>query len=875
MEDEQTADQVFGVALISTTCTYHSLLDLSESGQTESYRFWQSVFGPCLHGRLYFFSVQEAWSFANKPALPILNWSGVRTFFMKLPEGGVTLLIENAHRQAVDLPAWFRDAAEAPCLCVRLPAAFAHKVTSGRWSSFALPEPALEQLFHGGERQRSRLMGWSHCPFDAQHFVQPPYPEPDDNGLSMSTDTAAFVAKTIRQCAASLNNADPEVAELLQACHMSAAVLQRCQDELDEANVHEGVLAIRGRVAATSARLAYDALFLVKCMLLVYHLRDAASLRKVLQRSIEIVIPKTFAGVILETLQPGKLQIPSPTKISRSRLTLDAAFMLCQREKHNSPERDCIRYMVADSSVQGHHDFLLVRCTTLDLAKSGDMYTAAREVFSIWQCMLEEGILADEDYVLETCFQEQDRQAVIRSGLEEHLFPSAVIGSGHASLFHKYHALMHTCLLETGSAVSLARFTDSIFSFTTEQGTEYGFPQTPPVSVDSLFPWLPVPPQVLDEHDWAPGPDEAALHRAACVDLSQSVGIAGLLHIVHNSCKDFTAGMQHFDTVVQQLQHVSKLLRKKDTRERLLESCFNDATGRLLRGTIRKFHAKLHVGRWGSLAECVRQMVQVETVLRWGWNLESYGRQQRQDSGSDGVDLALVNGAVTSPFFWSYVHMLKTLTDTIHAALTWAESCPCHSHLNLEQLTKRVRQQVQKCPLRGCRAPELSNGDFQRHLRTVADTGMAHFLTTLPRDIDAVERGSLIRDFQHGKAHLFFILSLRLQHWRVPPWSVFGCADLREEVSKTFLRRTLELRSEEPLVCKVQTGDLAAQARQYIESEDASLQNLPILRSFLGQLLFCPIAERRVEGDHAQAGCAEFHICSNTRPDLAFSHCHS
>ena len=79
-----------------------------------------------------------------------------------------------------------------------------------------------------------------------------------------------------------------------------------------------------------------------------------------------------------------------------------------------------------------------------------------------------------------------------------------------------------------------------------------------------------------------------------------------MLHIIHNSTLDFGRSMERFDGVIAELTQVSKMLRPRDRRESLLESCFSDATGRLVQGVLRHFTAKFHKGRWGTLADVVR-----------------------------------------------------------------------------------------------------------------------------------------------------------------------------------------------------------------------------------------------------------------------------
>ena len=841
------ADRVFGIAQASTEFVYHSLSMLDDPGMAEQYSFWQSIFGPEQHGRLYYFSVADRSGFLQRPEIPIGNFLRLKSFFVTLEEQACGNLISRLRDEGCEQP-WPAD--PPPTLCVRVPVAFAQKIFEGEWSHFALPEPALEQLFHGAERQRSRLMGWSHCPFSAINFAQPPFP-PAGTAEPFTHATASFVADTVRMCYARLTSAGVQDADLLQCCHYAAHYLQSFQDELDPANAQASALAIRGRLSSTSSRLPYNALFLVKCLILCFHLRDASTLRRVLERAVDIIVPTGFAEAVLQPLKGGELKVPSASKISRARLTVDVGFMLSRQEANKSTMRNSVQYVMADSSVQGHHDFELIRSTRLDLSMASDMFLAALELVKVWANQVE-GHVANQGYDLSS--HERRLYDVICPGLSTHLFPSVVIGCGHASLYHKFHSLMHAFWLETGDAVSLADFAKSVFSFTTDQGTEASFSKVPVVKVSTLFPWVPVPGpfEVIEEHAWAPPPDAAALHHAAQIDLSASVGIPGMLHIVHNSSRDLARGMPNFDPVVSQIQHVSRLLRRHGSRERLLQTCYNDPAGRVLQASIRKFHAKVNVGRWGSLAECVKQLLELEPILRWGWDMSKYGQARHDAAEGIGVDIRVVDGAITCANFWGYLRMLSSLTRMVQAALTWSESCICHGQLDFRELPPDVRQQWARCPLRGCRAPELAAGEFMTVLRQVSSSSLAHFMTTLPRDIDAAARASLLDEYQRGKSHLLFVLSMRLQHWRVAPWSIFGCAHLNTRTSKDFVRRSLGLASQHPLVLEFQTGELAEQANHYL-AEGSNLKELPLLSQFFSKLLFCPIAERPVEGDHAQA----------------------
>ena len=849
--------KMFGAVQLEADFAYDALQILSADGMEEQYRFWQSVFGSNLHGKLYYFSVRNAIALRSRPEIPVSNFLRLKTFFINLDVGAPERLAPELHLDGEELPDWF-DASSL--LCLRVPSAFADRVIKGQWAHIAVPDPALNSLFHAETRQRSRVFGWSHCPPCLSSGFQRPVFEAEDLNEPFTADSAYTVLRTIQDAAAQiaqLQPGTPQQAALLESCQRAAQLMRAFQDELDPVNLQQGMLEVRGRV--TSGKLPYKAHFLIKCMLISYHLRDASDLRKVLKHAIEAVMPKRFAEPLIQQFSdPSKVRVPSATKQSRVRLSLDAAFMLHRRQVHKASMDDCVRYIMADSSVQGHHDFELIRCVTLCVSQSDEMFRCAQELHSLWRT---DG-LAEAD-ALEADIQaavakERDLFSSISKGLLTHLFPSVVIGSGHASLYHKTHALAHAVWLETGDCLSMEAFFKTVLCFCTDQGVEASFSRVPLLAVRTLLPWAPLPENRQDEHDWAPAPDLAALHAAATIDMSGSVGVPGMLHIIHNSTVDFGHSMPRFSEVVNQLQHLCKFLRKRDTKQRLLESCFQDPVGRHLQAELKAFSAKLHTGRWGSIAECVRQVLEVETSLRFGWDLARYGNARpRQEGGSEhGVDLTIVDTAITSSFFWGYVHMLQSLTHIVQSALGWCESCVCHGSLPVNDRTKKLQQQWRACPLRACRAPELAAGGFMQLLRRLSSTSAGHLLASLPRDLHPPDRAALLSEFERGRSHLLFVLGLRLEHWRHPPWSVFGCGHIDPQISKDFLRRHLAIESSHSLIQELQEQQLAAQAQAYIDGDgqgDSSLARLPRLTRFMAKLLFCPVAERLVEGDHAQA----------------------
>ncbi|CAE7354391.1 unnamed protein product [Symbiodinium sp. CCMP2592] len=316
--------------------------------------------------------------------------------------------------------------------------------------------------------------------------------------------------------------------------------------------------------------------------------------------------------------------------------------------------------------------------------------------------------------------------------------------------------------------------------------------------------------------------------------------------------------MTTFDSVVKKMAHLSKFLARKDPKDRLLKSCFSGPiTQHLQQKEIKAFQVKLNTSRRGSIAVCVSELLKVEAALRYAWDSEKYGSSRPGDAAAQhgsSVDLSIVNDAISDPDFWGNLHMLESLARVIQGCLTWIEGCPCHWELwDIKDLEfpKDVQAVWRACPVRGCRAPEIAEGALKRLLLDLSNKRASELLTTLPRELSPESRALLLQEFERARSHLVFIVNLRLDHLRKPPWCVFGCAHPSANVRKRFLRTCLQIPADTPLVAELQERSMREQVLQFLDDE-ADLDALPLLAKFLGRLYFCPVAERAVEGDHAQ-----------------------
>jgi hypothetical protein len=136
--------------------------------------------------------------------------------------------------------------------------------------------------------------------------------------------------------------------------------------------------------------------------------------------------------------------------------------------------------------------------------------------------------------------------------------------------------------------------------------------------------------------------------------------VPGLHHMIDNATKGLEAVQENYKDCVTKAQAVCKLVHRRDTREKLLARCFNCNIGRQFHSAIKDFKGKIHTGRWGTVAFSVLELLNIERVLRWGWDKEKYRQgENHKDDDEDPEGAAVlvqtVDDAVSSPFFWAWL----------------------------------------------------------------------------------------------------------------------------------------------------------------------------------------------------------------------------
>ena len=120
----------------------------------------------------------------------------------------------------------------------------------------------------------------------------------------------------------------------------------------------------------------------------------------------------------------------------------------------------------------------------------------------------------------------------------------------------------------------------------------------------------------------------------------------------------------------------------------------------------------IHKGRWGTIMFSVPELLKVEKVLRWAWDKDAFMGRAGADGANDDEDTNLAaeaDKAISSPFWWGWLHMLEHVCKVVRRAISWIEGCSCHSELlhgDVSDFPPELVRQWRSFPMRG--PPRLS-----------------------------------------------------------------------------------------------------------------------------------------------------------------------
>lgn len=601
---------------------------------------------------------------------------------------------------------------------------------------------------------------------------------------------------------------------------------------------------------------------LLQTMLLSGMLRQNDRMKFAIETSLRVAVHEDTLRNYYLTMLRETQTVPGRSTLFRHRLTIHTAFCRFQAlelSRMLDTAGGVVRWGTVDTSPQGGHDWVMFGFSTMLSSVAFDSYTSANRLMMLGPRLADLSDAEAQEHA--TLVELLTSRLQIVQGV-----PTAV-GSGRASMSAKLHCLAHACRLTACSWREVAALLSSTWSFTCDLGTEAAI-GTMEADLQSLFgEWVRVADGGGDGAA-APPPAGPDTYKAS---LRGSIVIAGVLHILHNCTKDLGSCLTWWTTFTELLTHLTRLLSRPWSKQRLLATCFAEYPQRAYIGDIQAFNAQVYEARWGQTLHAISELVPLKAVLRSAWNLRrfTFGNVDGvdRDRGDDqSVRLSLADQAIRSDQFWAYLDMIDLVGHVINEAALWAESCPCHPRSpDFRTRFRRVhafRDSTGQCacPMRTRRAPEMADGAMVAMVRQLCTMARPQLLL-YPSVAALGEEGKrlVLAEFGRARRHLIMVFVLKFSHWRQLPWLLFGIAHHDAAVAKRCAARACLLFASSPqevqrhpvvsLLCR--PGSVGHEQLRRFSRGDAGLRELPVVASAVGKLKFAPIAERWVEGLHA------------------------
>ena len=419
-------------------------------------------------------------------------------------------------------------------------------------------------------------------------------------------------------------------------------------------------------------------------------------------------------------------------------------------------------------------------------------------------------------------------------------------------------AVAHAVFLEAGtSPQALSEYMESIRVGTFDLGVEFSLNAVAETPLRTLYPWCSFghscgARRVEDEdpHDEFGVPDADA---DISLGLRSMLAVPGPLHIIDNATKSLLDHMPFIAAGVDAMTALSRFLSGNATKKRLIATCFSGALSRVFAKNVQSFSQKIHLKRWGSLAFGVAALLELKRALEKFFDMGKYQMHAVEKEGetveNDGVRIEAIAESIASPAFWGKVATLEKIAAVVRSLISWVEACPCHD--THEAIPERTEAWA-KCPLRSRRLSEIATGTLFQVLHRVSCIQAAALFMELDQ-VDSEIRSACLRDFERGRGHLVFQLTLKFACFFEPPLLLLAAASPlpgKESARKAALRRCKSSSCAHPLVRRLQNGHLSDEVTLFLEGESLGL--LPELSMFLGELFFGWGSERQVEGGHAR-----------------------
>ena len=371
--DAVEPNTIYGLVEVSQPITFDFMSQYTECTCLQL-QFWQNILPNAVR---FIFHVEHAYLLENP--VPLLQCSDrvLRGFIVSLEPGQAERLWGMLHfrNHWIDMT--------CPSMALRVPPQYAFLTCKGIFNSVVVAD-AGKRSQRGGSR--SLFVDWDML--GLQKPSNPPSSSLPNMQLDFDKHVATDVANILKRYCENLDpNDDFDFVEYNHVAQL-IRVMMNLQEQLDPVYFHKVCRDLQHRAAIVTTdgsqrrKLKYKVMWLLQVLLMSDCLRQSGHLKKVIVKSIELVVPPVLVKVFRDALNSSALAIPNKGTLSRWRLLLDGGFMLWHRGQNKSGA--FLRWMMTDSSTQHGRSFQLTSILSLNIQSALKSLCDSIDLVMLW-----------------------------------------------------------------------------------------------------------------------------------------------------------------------------------------------------------------------------------------------------------------------------------------------------------------------------------------------------------------------------------------------------------------------------------------------------------------------------------------------------------
>ena len=458
--------------------------------------------------------------------------------------------------------------------------------------------------------------------------------------------------------------------------------------------------------AGQSVRTQRSKESLLRALCASMYLRDRSKLAETFRLTLGC------AGVSETVGLQGELpKLPSSSQIGEAQIQIDAAFCCFWKSKFELFGKDCLIYMLADSSPQGGTDWLLSQMRVIDAKALEEIVKAQDFLQKSWGEFV--SLVTSESEATPSLPAEDQPQTKAQEIVQERhaaglLLKGKIIthrqipmalgsGTGGSNLDQKLLCMCKKFIAETHRQKLTRQVMHRVVSFCTDLGTESGFAeQAEGYRLKDVLPEWMGDVGLEPEEDQALAAEEEADNAYL---FANALSSPGLLHICFNMCDDIHRNLSQYAEWLPKFKALAAMLHHQHLRKRYLATCVLNTPFAWMASQLEKGIPKPAMWRWGTIQKALPQLLAKKRLLQLTWDERKFSsdldsqqeaaeQPPRTDGdGGDGFDFTegAVSAAVHSEAWWLYTCMLAKLNQFVADLTAWSEGCSCHPWLVQEQ----------------------------------------------------------------------------------------------------------------------------------------------------------------------------------------------